>query len=120
MILADVRTIGMILAKKVALGVTTVLIVSFAIFGTVELLPQDPAVAALGPYSTPLQRAAFRERMHLNDPAMQRYLQWLGGMVRGDFGKSVVSGHPIGTQLGLRVKYSALLAAISLTLGTML
>src|SRR5438132_138562 len=103
---------------KVASAVATLLTVSVLIFFAVEVLPQDPALAALGHESTPEERQLFRERMHLNDPPVQRYVRWLSGLLKGDFGRSVISGRPVVLSLGGRLARTAVLtvAAISVSL----
>jgi peptide/nickel transport system permease protein len=103
--------------KKVVIAVATVWIASVVVFLAVEILPQDPARAALGKESTEEQREAFREAHGLNDPAIDRYSRWLGGMVRGDFGESIVSGRPIADELWPRLRFTALLAATSVLIS---
>lgn len=114
-------------ARKVGLALLTVWITTILIFVGVEILPQDPALHALGHESTLQQRAAFRHMMHLDDPPLQRYVRWATGMVHGDFGTSVVNssgvnsrtatGAPIREALLPRLRYTAILALSSLLLG---
>jgi peptide/nickel transport system permease protein len=105
------------LALKLVVGLTTIWIASGVVFAAVEVLPQDPARAALGLDSTAAQRAEFREAHGLNDPAVTRYLRWAGGMVQGDFGSSIVSGRPIAEELGPRFYYTAILALAAVALS---
>ncbi|ARE38173.1 hypothetical protein A0W34_32425 (plasmid) [Rhodococcus sp. BH4] len=103
-------------ATKVMIGLLTIWLSSVVVFAAVEVLPQDPALSALGFESTPEQRAVFREANGLDDPALTRYLRWAGGIVQGDFGTSVVSGRPISEELGPRLYYTTVLALASVTL----
>ena len=68
-----------LVAKRLGLGLITLLVVSILIFFAVELLPGDIAQAVLGQGATEETVAALRERMGLNDPWFVRYFQWLGG-----------------------------------------
>jgi len=81
-----------LIGKRLGLGLLTLLVVSVLIFFAVELLPGDIAQAVLGQSATEETVAALREKLGLNDPAVFRYLQWLGGVVQGDFGISLVTG----------------------------
>jgi peptide/nickel transport system permease protein len=76
---------------RLVLAFFTLLVVSAFIFTTTEVLPGDIAARVLGRESTQEARAAFREEKGLNRPALERYLHWLQGAVRGDFGASLVN-----------------------------
>jgi peptide/nickel transport system permease protein len=104
---------------KLAAAVATLWTVSVLIFSAVEVLPQDPALAALGHESTPEERHLFRQRMHLDDPPIQRYVRWLGGMLRGDFGQSVISGRPVASMLAGRLARTAVLTVAAITVSLM-
>jgi peptide/nickel transport system permease protein len=106
-----------VLAKRLVVAIATIIASSLLVFAAVEIVPVDPALHALGRDSTEEQRAAFRERMHLNDPPLERYLRWASLMAPGDFGASVISARPVAPVLAQRIKYSAILAAASLLLS---
>ena len=105
---------GSILAlvgKRLGLGLLTLLVVSVLIFFAVELLPGDIAQAVLGQGATEETVAAMREQLGLNQPAILRYLQWLGGAVTGDFGVSLVSGERVSAAIAPRFLNTLFLAA---------
>lgn len=77
-----------IIVKRLLLGIVTMFMVSILIFCAVNLLPGDFAEAILGQGATPEAVAAIREDLGLNKPFITRYIDWLGGAVRGDFGTS--------------------------------
>jgi peptide/nickel transport system permease protein len=62
-----------------------------------QFLPGDFASAVLGQSATPETVAAFRKELGLNDPAVMRYIQWIGGVLQGDFGSSF-SGRSAGRE----------------------
>jgi peptide/nickel transport system permease protein len=104
------------LAVRLLTGVLTLLVVSVLVFAATEVLPGDAASAVLGKTASPAQVTQMRHLMGLDKPASQRYLEWLGGFVRGDLGDSAAgfaSGTraPIWGQISEKVANSFILAA---------
>lgn len=83
------------MVRRVIAAVPIVLLVTILVFLTTHVLPGDAALVALGPEATPAALEAMRERMGLNRPLHEQYLDWLGGFVRGDLGPSVVDNSPV-------------------------
>lgn len=112
---------------RIALGLLTLLAVSVLIFGAVSLLPGDLAQELLGQRATPEAVAALRHDLGLDRPVVARYVLWLGGALRGDFGQSMANGRDIAELIGGRfintlklAAYAAMLAVpVSITLGLM-
>ncbi|MDF3015101.1 MAG: transporter permease [Thermomicrobiales bacterium] len=105
------------LSRRVLVAVATVVAVSMLVFAAIEIVPIDPAMHALGRESTPEQRALFRQRMHLDDPPLARYLRWGGNIMRGDFGTSVTSGRPVAPLLAQRLRNTAILGVTALVVS---
>jgi peptide/nickel transport system permease protein len=80
------RVIGLRLVQLVPV----LFLVSIATFLMLELVPGDPAAAIAGPNATPEQYQEIRDELGLDDPLVTRYLDWLGGVVTGDFGRSLL------------------------------
>jgi len=97
--------------KRLGYGLITLLVVSILIFFAVELLPGDTAQAILGQAATPETVAALRDKLGLDDPWYVRYLSWLWGAVRFDFGVSAVTGEPVAQFIGGRFTKTLFLAA---------
>ena len=97
------------LIVRLTLIVVTLLAVSIAIFSLIEFAPGDAAAIILGQGATPDNLKALRERMGLDKPPHIRYLDWIGGAVRGDLGVTA-NGAPISGIVGGRLFNSALLA----------
>jgi peptide/nickel transport system permease protein len=74
--------------QRLALGVMTLFFVSLIIFSGVEMLPGDFTQAVLGQAATEETVAAFRRELGLDQPAYIRYIDWIGGVMTGDFGTS--------------------------------
>lgn len=66
-------------------------LVSLATFLLVELVPGDPAVAALGSEATEERLEVARAEMGLDRPLVERYVDWLGDVLTGDLGSSLVN-----------------------------
>ncbi|MEV8338218.1 ABC transporter permease [Leucobacter sp. NPDC077196] len=59
------------------------------------LMPGDPALILLGPESTDAQRAELRHTLGLDRGFFPRFLDWMGGVLIGDWGTSFASGRPV-------------------------
>ncbi|WP_328892693.1 ABC transporter permease [Streptomyces sp. NBC_00236] len=77
-------------ALKVLELVGVLLIASMGVFSLVVLLPGDPAVDILGGGRSPAEYAELRAELGLDQSLVTRYLDWLGGVLTGDLGRSVV------------------------------
>jgi peptide/nickel transport system permease protein len=102
---------------RLGYGAVTLVVVSLLIFLGVEALPGDLAEAVLGQSATPETVAAFRERLGLDEPPVQRYLAWISGMAQGDLGTSLASGRPIADLLSSRLWNTFFLAATAAILS---
>ena len=100
-------------AQRFALGLLTLLVVSMIISAGVELLPGDLAEAILGQGATPETVAAFRREVGLDVSAPERYVNWLGGILQGDFGTSLATKREISELIGVRFKNTLFLAALA-------
>jgi peptide/nickel transport system permease protein len=105
-----------LIAQRLVMALFTLLLVSFLIYAVLEILPGDVATRILGRDATAESIAALRERLHLNDPALLRYLRWLGGVLHGDFGESLVSSRRVLEVLAPRVMNTAFLSAYAFLL----
>ena len=94
--------------------------VSLAVFVITEILPGDAAAMILGQRATPESLAALRVRLGLDQPAPVRYLSWIGNLLRGEWGESLVMHLPVGPLLAQRLRNSAVLALLALTFSTVL
>jgi peptide/nickel transport system permease protein len=83
-------------AIKRFLTIVPVLIgVSFIVFSFTHLIPGDPAVAMLGERATPQRVAEVRAQLGLDEPLYKQYFIYVGKIVRGDFGASILRGDPV-------------------------
>ncbi|WP_237152195.1 ABC transporter permease [Oryzibacter oryziterrae] len=108
-------------ANRLAIALITLVIVSFAVFFATTLLPGDTATILLGQSATPEAVAGLRTAMHLDDPAILRFLHWLMGLAQGDLGTSYANNMPVAALIGGRfvntLKLAAITAAIAVPLA---
>jgi peptide/nickel transport system permease protein len=95
---------------RVGMAAITLLLVSLIVFSILEILPGDVATRILGRDATPESLEVLRNELGLNRPAFSRYLAWLGGLMRGDLGRSLVSNRPVADILGMRIYNTMLLS----------
>ncbi|WP_349902588.1 ABC transporter permease [Parafrigoribacterium humi] len=102
-----------LIVNRLLLSVVLIVISSIAIFFLMSLVPGDPARTILGANATPDAVARLRDQLGLNQPLLTQYASWLGGVIHGDFGKSVFSGDPVGTLIIARVPVTLSLMVLS-------
>ena len=106
-------TIVKLVAGRILAGLGSLLAVSAVVFAISAVLPGDAAEEKLGQDATPEAVQALRKEMGLDRSAVVRYFDWLGGMVTGDPGKSVVTSMPVAEAIASRLPNSLLLAAVT-------
>jgi peptide/nickel transport system permease protein len=104
-------------ARRLVRAVTTLLGTTLILFVLVRVVPADPAVSIAGPKADPETLAAIRRDLGLDDPVLVQYGRYLGQLVRGDLGRSYVTGRPVATVIAERVPATALLGLVSLSIG---
>ncbi|RWZ68607.1 ABC transporter permease [Labedella populi] len=105
------------LLTRVVLLAIGLLIASALIFFTLRVLPGDVAQIIAGTQGSPEQVAAIREQLGLNVPLPLQYLDWVGGIVRGDLGTSLVTGTPVVEELTEKATVTVPLALLALVIA---
>ena len=105
-----------LIASRILVSMLTLWLVSLIVFSMVEFIPGDVVTRLHGRMVTDEQRALVRERLNLDTPAPERYLNWLGNIVRLDFGNTLALNRPIKEVLAPKIKNSLLLAAAAFLL----
>jgi peptide/nickel transport system permease protein len=106
------------LLQRLLIGLATLLVASMVVFAVMEILPGDPALLMLGMNASPEALSTLREQMGLNQPVIVRYLDWIGGLAIGDFGRSYTYSSPVIDLIAERAAVSLPLALMSLVLST--
>ncbi|MCA3360457.1 MAG: ABC transporter permease [Roseomonas sp.] len=106
-----------LLLRRLLLGLVTIWLVSGLIFLAVEALPGDACTAYLQRDAVGQRLAHCQAELGLDRPAVLRYLEWIGGALRGDFGFSVNGSRRIAAIVGDRLRNTLLLAGCTILLG---
>jgi peptide/nickel transport system permease protein len=104
-------------ATRVVLLLAGLLVASVLIFLTLRVLPGDVAQLIGGTNSTPEQIAAIREGLGLDRPAPLQYLDWIGGLFRGDLGSSLLTGTSVADELASKAQVTAPLGVLALLIA---
>lgn len=127
-LLAGLVALGLLVAATAGFGpayvlsrltvlVGTLLAASLVIFLLLQVVPGDPAAFMMGLNATPQAVAALNRELGLEGPAYARYLAWIGGVLRGDFGLSYTYRVPVADLIGERLALSLPLALFSTLLS---
>lgn len=101
------------LLRRLLLAIPVILLVTIMVFSLMHLIPGDPATVILGQEATPEAIAAMRAELGLDKPIVIQYLTWLGGVLHGDLGRSLVDHTPVAKLIAQRLP-----ATLELTFGT--
>ena len=100
------------IVRRLLITIPLLLLISFAVFSLVLILPGNPALTlAGGIHSTPAEVARITRQLHLNEPFYRQYLRWLGGVVHGNLGISLFNpGQSVASGIGARFPVTLTLA----------
>jgi ABC-type dipeptide/oligopeptide/nickel transport system permease component len=106
--------------RRVLFAIPILLAVFTLVFLVVRVIPGDPAVAALGDYASEEAVEALRERMGLNQPLISQYFTFLGNLLQGDLGVSLINGKPIREQIAHVLPYTLQLTFTGVLFGSLI
>lgn len=102
---------------RLTLLVLGLVVASALIFLTLRVLPGDVALLVAGVGSSPEQIAAIRESMGLNRSLPEQYLEWIGGVLRGDLGTSLLTGSSVAGEIAQKAEVTFPLGILSLVIA---
>ncbi|MRJ75477.1 ABC transporter permease subunit [Aeromicrobium sp. SMF47] len=91
--------------------------VSVAVFLLLELIPGDPVDGLVPPGASQEMRDQATRIYGLDQPLVQRYLDWVGGIFQGDFGRSFTTQSPVMSMIAERAPVSLEIAFLSMVLA---
>lgn len=97
------------IARRLAQVIPLLLVLTIIVFVLIHLAPYDVVDSYVTPSMSDEQVAAVRERLGLNEPVWVQYGAWLGNVLQGNLGNSLVNGLPIAGELATRVPNTILL-----------
>lgn len=105
-----------LIGRRLLLMVPTLILASMLIFALAEVLPGDVGRSILGPYATQEQVALLNHELGADKPLYQRYANWAGNFVTGDWGESPVLKVAVRPTVMSALGYSLILAGFALLL----
>jgi peptide/nickel transport system permease protein len=108
------------IGRRIAIFAVSLIGASLLIFAVTKALPGDVAQVILGTDATPEAVAQLRAQLGLDRPLAVQYLDWVGGMLVGNFGVSHLSGQSVLSLLGPRLAVTLWLVAISMLLSLLI
>jgi peptide/nickel transport system permease protein len=103
--------------KRLLLIIPTVLMITLVVFVMMRSIPGDPVVALLGDAYTEEDAVRVREGYGLDRPVIVQYLIWLGKLVQGDWGASILSGRPVLQDVLVRLPVTLELIVLSMAVA---
>lgn len=107
-------------ARRLSVFAITLLGASVVVFAITMALPGDVAQTLLGTEATPEALAQLRAQMGLDRPWLVQYLDWMGGMLTGDFGVSHLSGDSVLSLIGRRLAVTLWLVGFAMVLSLLI
>jgi peptide/nickel transport system permease protein len=103
--------------KRLLQIVPTILMITFVVFMMMQSIPGDPVVALLGDAYTEEDAIRARQAYGLNEPMLVQYFIWLGKVVQGDWGTSILSGRPVLQDVLVRLPVTLELIVLAMTVA---
>src|ERR1700674_473230 len=97
-------------------AVITIAVISVVTFLATNVVPSDPAKAALGKFATADEVAAYRTQQGLDRPVVQRYVEWIEHLTQGNWGSSVLSKIKVTQVVAPRIPRTLALAFCAMLL----
>ena len=106
-------------ARRLAGALPTAFIALLLVFFIARILPGDPALAILGDSASEAALAALREKLGLNRPVWTQFIAYLGDILRGDLGRSMVSGRPVIEEVLHALPFTLELTTFAIAFGVL-
>lgn len=106
--------------RRLFFAIPTLFAVMTLVFLLVRIVPGDPAQTILGDQASAAALDAMRERLGLNRPMLDQYIEFMIGAITGDWGESMVTGKSILGEVGNVLPYTIDLTVVSLIIGAVL
>lgn len=99
--------------RRVSFLVAALFIVVTLSFFLVSVTPGNPAELIAGPLATTQQIEQIRAELRLDEPILVRYVDYIGGLLRGDLGVSYFSKRPIAVEIAEKLPATLELVLLS-------
>lgn len=102
--------------KRLLMLIPVMLGITFIVFMLLSYAPGDPAELMLGPNANDESIAQMREELGLDDPRLVRYFRYLGGLLKGDLGKSYKNNTSVADEIAERLPNTVILASSAMVI----
>ena len=97
--------------------IPVLVLVTAGVFFLIHLTPGDPIDAMMAESADPGVKAELTRQLGLDQPIHVQYLRWMGGVLRGDLGRSIRNNQPVIEDVGRRIRPSLELAVLALLIA---
>lgn len=108
---------GQFIARRLLSLLPVMLGVSIVVFALIRLIPGDPVIVMLGERARPADIERVREEMGFNRPIYVQYLEWMGRVVRGDLGTSIINRTAVMDELKYRLSATIEMIVVGMIIG---
>lgn len=108
------------IVKRILAIIPVMAIVALIVFLILRLTPGDPAAIIAGDTATPEQIARLRQTMGLNEPIYVQFIHWIGQLLRGDLGTSLLSGTPVNALIADRIWPTLNIALLTIVISVLI
>ena len=108
---------GQFIARRLISLIPVMLGVSIVVFALIRMIPGDPVIVMLGERARPADIERVREEMGFNRPIYVQYLEWMGRVVRGDLGTSIINRTAVMDELKYRLSATVEMILVGMIIG---
>jgi peptide/nickel transport system permease protein len=105
------------IVKRILAVIPVMAIVALIVFLILRLTPGDPAAIIAGDAATPEQIEKLRQTMGLNEPIYMQFIHWVGQLLQGNLGTSLLSGAPVNALIADRIWPTLNIAVLTIILS---
>lgn len=106
--------------RRILAVIPVMAIVAVFVFLLLRLTPGDPAAIIAGDSATPAQLERIRESLGLADPLHIQFVTWMGQLLQGDLGTSIISNQPVTRLIGQRIWPTLQIGTLTIILSVLI
>ncbi len=103
--------------RRILAAIPVMGVVALFVFLLLRLTPGDPAAIIAGDMATPEQLERIRTTLGLNEPLYTQFFTWIGRLLQGDLGTSLISNVPVARMIGSRLEPTLSIAICTIVLA---
>ena len=108
------------IVRRILAIIPVMAIVAIFVFLLLRLTPGDPAAIIAGDSATPAQLERIRESLGLAEPLHVQFVTWMGQLLQGDLGTSIISNQPVTRLIGQRIWPTLQIGTLTIILSVLI